>query len=155
MNITIYLNKSNSELIAQEPNKGGLINKLLAEHYHGDKKVIAGDKLYVMNGKDPLTRYDLTNKQNPPKDLTMPEIKIKSVGKPTNEFCEHGNMEDLCPKCGSTTVVIDSTPVGPNAFHKLTTDNVSSNLRPDIKQCPHGYAIGMCKKSDCNRKYKK
>jgi hypothetical protein len=35
MNITIYLNKRNSELIAQEPNKGGLINKLLTAYFTG------------------------------------------------------------------------------------------------------------------------
>lgn len=81
---------------------------------------------------------------------------------------------------GKKTIKFDSNPVGPNAFHKLTTDKLSSNIRPDIEQakvnieanakvdaikqqlsgrvtevCPHGYAKGMCKKAECNMKYKK
>lgn len=52
-------------------------------------------------------------------------------------------------------ITLSSTPVGPNPFSRLATDKVSSNVRPDIGQCPHGYAQGMCKKADCNRKYKK
>jgi len=95
MIMNIYINVENTKLLAQEPNKSGLINQLLTEHY---KKI-----------------------------NRLPDGKI----------------------------TLESTPPGPNPFTKLTTDKVSAPIRPDIKQCPHGFAIGMCKKADCNRKYKK
>lgn len=38
MNVQIYVNVENKEKFAAEPNKSGLVNELLAEHY---KKVSA------------------------------------------------------------------------------------------------------------------
>lgn len=74
MIMNIYINVENTKLLAQEPNKSGLINQLLTEHY---KKI--------------------------------------------------NRLPD-----GKKTIQIESTPPGPNAFHKLTTDKVSSSVRPDI-----------------------
>ena len=68
MIMNIYINVENTKLLAQEPNKSGLINKLLAEHY------------------------------------------------------------------ATKTIKFESTPVGPNAFHKLATDEVSSSVRPEIQK---------------------
>lgn len=66
------------------------------------------------------------------------------------------DLEKISPlPDGKKTVHIESTPVGENVFHKLATDKVSSSIRPDIKYCPHGYGVGLCKKADCNRKYAK
>ena len=77
MNITIYLNKRNTELIALEPNKSGLINRLLTEHYSktkvklvtgysADPAASGGDKVHI-----------------PFLDSYSSDIKNNSVGKPT------------------------------------------------------------------------
>lgn len=35
-NVTVYINKNNWEYLVVEKNKGGLVNKLLVEHYKGN-----------------------------------------------------------------------------------------------------------------------
>jgi hypothetical protein len=128
MNITIYINRANEKLLAQVPNKGGLINQLLAEYFI----------------KEAVKALDEAPVPTENRSYIDEKGEIHSTQK------KYIRLPD-----GKKTIRIESTPPGPNAFHKLTTDKVSSLIRPDIKQCPHGFAIGMCKKQDCNRKYKK
>lgn len=120
MNITIYINRDNEKLLAQEPNKGGLINRLLAEHY----------------SKNTITTYSLEAK--PAKNLTP------STSVPIPETL--GGPPDPYVKKNTTLATPRKQKPTPG---QLVPEVMMKSL------CPHGYAKGFCKKSDCNRKYQK
>lgn len=52
MNMNIYINKRNTDRLNTEPNKSGLINKLLDEHYTGNGPLIPEKKSLLPDGKD-------------------------------------------------------------------------------------------------------
>lgn len=69
-----------------------------------------------------------------------------------DKWRKSGKIPSL-PTDGVKTIVIDSTPVGENEFHKLVTDKKSSPVRPPINKegkdystCKHGAIKGFCKK---------
>jgi hypothetical protein len=151
MNITIYLNKRNSELIAQEPNKGGLINRLLTKHYEGSN----GPYVKIASTPTgPNKFYEIAQEtvEHEGEKITYPVVTEKTVRPKKQTFasqnkmlCEHGNMEGMCPIC-------DVPEVKPQ---KPTPAQMLPKLVVDKALCPHGYARGFCKKADCNRKYAK
>lgn len=101
MNMTIYINKENTEHLALEKNKSGLINSLLAEYFATFHK---------------LTVYEESSDVRP--DIS----KIRDL--PDGKITIHSGISS------------------DNKFKELVVD-----------ACPHGYAIGLCKKAECNKKY--
>jgi hypothetical protein len=97
--------------------------------------IVRYDKEYVING----------TVVPEPKDFMMP-LDFK------------GNLKDKAVSMG-VGLVNDKTTI-PKGYKVVKPKWPESalltsegSLIPSIDPCPHGYAKGMCKKADCNKKY--
>lgn len=96
---------------------------------------------------------ELEDELDIPNPITSVAKKVaKKVNKKREEFASAGIRTDIKTELdiekGKGTITVTPNEDDVKKFKKKAGLNI-----PTIDPCPHGYAKGMCKKADCNRKY--